>query len=151
MKAKVFYRTAAVLLLFFAVAHTFGFQQSDPKWGVDGLLVQMRSMHFDLQGFSRTYWELFMAAGLSVGVFFLFAAVLAWQLGSLSAETLAQLRGVRWAFALCFVAIFIVSCRYLFLVPIVLGGVVTVFLVAGAWVSTPGFIAKDAKGAAQSP
>ena len=38
MKASLFYRIAAVLLLFFAVAHTLGFRQSDPNWGVDPLL-----------------------------------------------------------------------------------------------------------------
>ena len=79
MKASMFYRIAAVLLLLFAVGHTLGFRQSDPKWGVDALLGSMRSIHFDVQGFNRTYWDLFVAAGFSVGVFYLFAAILAWQ------------------------------------------------------------------------
>ena len=39
----------------------------------------MRSIHFDVQGFNRTYGDLFVAAGFSVGVFYLFAAILAWQ------------------------------------------------------------------------
>src|SRR5450755_4573636 len=68
MKASLFYRIAAVLLLFFAVGHTLGFRQSDPNWGVDTVLGSMRSIHFDVQGFSRTYWDLFVAAGFSVGV-----------------------------------------------------------------------------------
>src|ERR1700736_1539371 len=68
MKASMFYRIAAVLLLLFAVGHTLGFRQSDPQWGVDALLGSMRSMHFDVQGFNRTYWDLFEAAGFSVGV-----------------------------------------------------------------------------------
>src|SRR5713101_5986273 len=84
MKASMFYRIAAVLLLLFAVGHTLGFRQSDPKWGVDALLGSMRSIHFDVQGFNRTYWDLFVAAGFSVGVFYLFAAILAWQLGGLA-------------------------------------------------------------------
>src|SRR5882672_7156469 len=42
MKASLFYRTAAVLLLLFAVAHTLGFRQSEPAWGVDTLLGSMR-------------------------------------------------------------------------------------------------------------
>lgn len=109
MKASVFYRIAALLLLLFAAGHTLGFRQSDPQWGVDALLGSMRSIHFNVQGFNRTYWDLFVAAGLSVGVFYLFAAVLAWQLAGLPAATLAQMRGARWAFALCFMAITIVS------------------------------------------
>lgn len=88
MKASIFYRVATVLLLLFAVGHTLGFRQSDPKWGVDTLLASMRSIHFDVQGFNRTYWDFFVAAGFSVGVFYLFAAILAWQLGRLPAQTL---------------------------------------------------------------
>src|SRR5438309_10415655 len=112
MKASMFYRIAAVLLLLFAVGHTLGFRQSDPKWGVDALLGSMRSIHFDVQGFDRSYWDLFVAAGFSVGVLYLFAAILAWQLGGLAAPTLALMRRPAWAFALCFAIITVVSCRY---------------------------------------
>jgi hypothetical protein len=60
----------------------------------------MRSIHFDVQGFNRTYWDFFLAAGFSVGVLYLFAAILAWQLGGLPVATLALMRGTVWAFAL---------------------------------------------------
>jgi len=40
------------------------------------MLNSMRSIHFDMQGFSRTYQDLFLAAGFSVDVFFLFSAIL---------------------------------------------------------------------------
>src|SRR5215467_5068038 len=135
MKASTFYRIAAVLLLLFAIGHTLGFRQSDPKWGVDALLGSMHSIHFDVQGFNRTYWDLFVAAGFSVGVLYLFAAILAWQLGSLPAATLALMRGTAWAFALCFAAITVVSWRYLFIIPIVFSIAITVCLTAAAWVS----------------
>src|SRR5205809_4277264 len=118
MKASVFYRIAAVLLLLFAVGHTLGFRQSDPTWGVDALVGSMHSIHFDVQGFNRTYWDLFSGAGFSVGVFYLFAAVLAWQLGGLPATTLALMRGTAWALALCFEGITVVSWRYLFCISI---------------------------------
>jgi hypothetical protein len=135
MKASLFYRIAAVLLLFFAIGHTFGFRQSDPSWGVDTLLGSMRSIHFEVQGFSRTYWDLFVAAGFSVGVFYFFAAILAWQLGGLPPETLALMRSTVWSFALCFAAISLVSWRYLFILPIVFSILITVCLIAAAWLS----------------
>ena len=135
MKASVFYRVAAVILLLFAAGHTFGFRQSDPTWGVDALLGAMRSIHFNVQGFNRTYWDLFVAAGFSAGVFFLFSAILAWQLGGLPAETLARMRGITWSFALCFAAITVVSWRYLFIVPIAFSIVITGCLTAAAWLS----------------
>lgn len=135
MRASLFYRIAAVLLLFFAVGHTLGFRQSDPQWGVDALLGSMRSIHFEVQGFTRTYWEIFEAAGFSVGVFYVFEAILAWQLGGLPAATLALMRGTAWAFALCFAAITVVSWKYLFLLPIVFSIVIALCLTAAAWLS----------------
>jgi len=136
MKASTLYRVAAVLLILFAAGHTFGFSQPpDPKWGVDALLSSMRSIHFDMQGFDRTYWDFFVAAGFCLGVFYFFAAILAWQLGGLPATTLALMRGTTWAFALCFVAITILSVRYLFIIPIAFSVVITVCLIAAAWLS----------------
>jgi hypothetical protein len=135
MKPSLLYRIAAVLLLFFAVGHTLGFRQSDPSWGADSLLVSMRSIHFDVQGFSRTYWDFFAAAGFSVGVFYLFAAILAWQLSGLPAETLALMRVTRWAFSACFAAITVLSWSYLFILPILFSTVITLCLIAAARLS----------------
>jgi hypothetical protein len=136
VKASILYRIAAILLLLFALGHTFGFRQSDPEWGVDALLGSMRSLRFEVQGFSRTYWDLFEAAGFTVGVFYLFAAILAWQLSALPAATLAHLRGTAWAFAVCFVAITAVSLKYLFILPIGFSLVISLCLTVAAWLSS---------------
>lgn len=136
MKASTLYRVAAVLLLLFAIGHTLGFRQSDPRWGVDALLGSMQSIHFDVQGFNRTYWDLFLAAGFSVGILYFFSAILAWQLGGLPPEILARMRAIAWAFSLCFAAITVVSWRYLFIVPIVFSIVITACLVFAAWLSS---------------
>jgi len=135
LKASTFYRIAAVLILLFAIGHTVGFLQSDPKWGVDSLLLSMKSTHFDIQGFSRSYWDFFVGFGLLVTVFLLLAAVLAWQLGGVALETLAAMRGVTWAFALCFAAITVLSWRYFFAIPIVLSSLITLCLILAAWLS----------------
>ena len=135
MSASMFYRIAAVLLLLFAAGHTLGFRQSDPQWGVDALLASMRSVHFQVQGFNRTYWDLFVAAGFCVGIFYLFAAILAWQLARLPAATLAVMRGTVWAFAACFAAVTVVSWRYLFMLPVAFSILITFCLSAAAWLS----------------
>jgi hypothetical protein len=135
MKASTLYRIAAVLLLLFAAGHTLLFSQSDPTWGIDALLGSMRSIRFDVQGFNRTYWDFFLGAGFSVGVFYLFAALLAWQLGGLPVATLALMRGTAWAFALSFAAITVVSWRYLFIIPIAFSIAIAVCLTAAAWLS----------------
>jgi len=81
MKASVLYRIAAVLLLLFAAGHTLGFRQSDPAWGVDTLLGSLRSIHFDVLGFRRTFWDFFVGAGFSVGVLCWFSVK--WSAGAL--------------------------------------------------------------------
>jgi hypothetical protein len=131
MKAYIFYRVAAVLILLFDLGHTSGFPWSDPKWGVD--LHAMQSTHFYIFGFSRTYWDFYVGFGLFVTVFLLLAVVLAWQMGGLPAETSAQIRGIAWAFPICFAAISVLSWRYFFILPIVFSIVITVCLILAAW------------------
>jgi hypothetical protein len=135
MKASLLYRIASVLLLLFAAGHTFGFRQNNPEWGADAVLGLMRSVHFDAQGFTRTYWDFFSAFGLFFSVFLLFAAVLAWQLGGLPAEIFARLRRTAWALAICFAAVTALSFRYAFTIPIVFSTVITMCLIAAAWLS----------------
>src|SRR5213082_700032 len=133
VRAPILYRISSVLLLLFAAGHTFGFRQNNPEWGADAVLGLMRSVRFDAQGFTRTYWDFFSAFGLFFSVFLLFAAVLAWQLGGFPAETLARIRQIAWALAICFVAITALSWRYAFTTPIVLSTMITLCLIAAAW------------------
>jgi hypothetical protein len=135
MKAPILYRISSVLLLLFAAGHTFGFRQNNPEWGADAVLGLMRSVRFNAQGFTRSYWDFFSAFGLFFSVFLLFAAVLAWLLAGLPAETLARVRGIAWALALCFVAVTAFSWRYAFTIPIVFSAVITACLIAAAWLS----------------
>jgi len=133
MKASLFYRIAAVLILLFDAGHTVGFPWSDPKWGVD--LSSMQSAHFYILGFSRTYWDFYVGFGLFVTAFLLLAAVLAWQLGGLPPETLSRLRSTAWMLALCFAAVSLLSWRYFFAIPIIFSIAITLCLVAAAWLS----------------
>src|SRR5712672_1811350 len=133
MRASVFYRIAAVLLLLCEAGHTSGFPWSDPTWGVD--LGSMRSTHFFIMGFSRTYWDFYVGFGLFVSALLLLAVVLAWQLSGLPPESLALMRGTAWTFALCFAVITVLSWKYFFIIPIIFSIVVTLCLTAAAWLS----------------
>jgi hypothetical protein len=135
LKASILYRIASVLLVLFAAGHTVGFLQVDPKWGVDSMVTEMRSIHFDVQGSNRTYWEFYVGFGLFVSVFLVFSAVLAWQLGGLPAETLALMRGTAWALVVCFGALAFLSLRYFFIIPIAFSIGILLCLAAAAWLS----------------
>src|SRR6202167_1795610 len=134
MRASMFYRIAAVLLLLFDAGHSSGFPWSDPKWGAG--LGSMRSTHFYIMGSSRTYWDFYVGFGLIVSVFLLLSVVLAWQLGGLPPESLAKMRGTAWTFALFFAAIAVLDWKYFFIIPIVFSIVITLTLTAAAWLST---------------
>ena len=95
----------------------------------------MKSIHFDVQGFSRSYWDFFVGFGLFVTVFLLLAAVVAWQLGRLDAETLARVRGIGWSLALGFVVLTFLSFRYFFILPLIFSIVIAVCLMVAAWLS----------------
>lgn len=135
MKASVLYRIASILLLLFAAGHTWGFRQVDPKWGVDSLISSMRSIHFDMNGFDRTYWGFFVGFGLFVTALMVFAAIVAWQLGGLAPDALASMRLTAWGFAVCFAAVTYLSWRYFFTIPLVLSIAILLCLAAAAWIS----------------
>jgi hypothetical protein len=130
VKTRVLYRISAVLILLFDLGHSAGFPWSDPKWGVD--TSAMRSGHFQLLGFTRTYWDFYLGFGLIISVFLLLAAILAWQLGSLPKQSPPPWRATAWALALTFVALTVLNCMYFFTIPIVFSAVIAMCLTVAA-------------------
>lgn len=100
--------------------------------GADGVVALMKSVHFTVQGARRAYWDFFVGFGFFVTVFLLFAALLAWQLGGLSREVLAQMPAVTWGLALCFLAIAVLSWTRFFAVPGIFSILITLCLFAAA-------------------
>src|SRR3954467_2362896 len=133
MNASLLYRISAVFLVLFALGHTIGFRQVDPRWGADTVVSGMRNVSFEVQSFNRTYWDFFTGFGVFVTVFLLFAAVLSWRFGSTSPERLAVMSVERWSFAVCLVLIAALTWRYFFLAPGVLSTLAALGLVAAAW------------------
>src|SRR5215471_4548419 len=133
MKASILYRIASVLLILFAIGHTMGFRRVDPRWGVDSLINQLRSTHFNVQGFNRTYWDFFTGFGLFVTILLLFAAIVSWQMGGLPRETLSSMSLITWGLAICFVIVTFLSYQYFFIVPVIFSGLVTICLLLAAW------------------
>jgi hypothetical protein len=133
MSSRLLYRFASVLLLLFAAGHTLGFRRIDSRWGVDAPIEALKTIRFDVQGFSRTYWGFYTGFGLFVTVLLLFTAVLAWLLGGFPLDVLRAMPGVTWALAICFVVVTLLSWQYFFVIPIVFSAVVAVCLLGAAW------------------
>jgi hypothetical protein len=131
MSSTRLYRTASVLLLIFAAAHSFGFRNVDPRWNADAIVAAMHTT-FQVQGQTRSYWDFFSGFGFFATGLLLFCAVLAWQLSTLPAELLARLKIVRWAFAACFVGLAMLTWFFLFPLPTITTALVAVCLVLAA-------------------
>ena len=133
MTTRVLYRIAAILILLFDVGHTAGCPWSDPAWGAAPTF--MKSGQFQIFGFTRTYWDFYVGFGLFVTVFLLFAAVVAWQLGSLPLHVRPFLRGTAWMLTLSFAAVAVLSWANFFIIPIVFSCVITLCLFGATWLS----------------
>ena len=132
MKARWLYYTAAVLLALFAIGHQLGFRIVDPSWHANDVVASMKQTHFVVQGFDRTYWSFFSGFGFFSTVFLLFSALLAFELGRLRDDTRAQLATVRWAFAVCFVAITLLMWTNFFAAPLVFSALIALCLLLAA-------------------
>jgi hypothetical protein len=122
------------MIFLFDLGHSAGYPWSDPKWGVD--MTAMRTSHFQVLGFSRTYWDFYVGFGLIVSVFLLLAGVLAWQLGSAPTQTIPLMRATAWVLSLSFVAVTVLNGMYFFTIPIVFSAVISICLVTATWRAT---------------
>jgi len=135
MKATVFYRIAAVLLILFATGHTLGFRKVDPRWRIDSIVNSMQTVQFSVHGVPRTYWDFYVGFGLFVSVLLVFAALVCWQFGRLDPATLRGMPLLTWALAACFAANSYLCWRYFFIPPLVFSIALTVLLSLAAWLA----------------
>jgi hypothetical protein len=135
LKAFLPFRIASILIVLFALGHTLGFRQTDPRWGIDSALATLKSTWFTTQGFHRTYWDFFVGFGLFVTVFLLFSALAAWQLAATPAPELRRLRPLAWSLTLSYAAVLVLSYRFFFLAPVLFSALILVCLLAGTLLS----------------
>ena len=134
MKPTLLYRIAAVLYVLLAAAHTVGFQRFVPPTA-EGVAVRdaMRDVHFTLHGGTFSYGGFYTGFGLSVSLYMLFAAFLAWQLGALAKRDPAAVGPLAIAFCAMQVAQLIVCLVYFFTAPIIFEGAIALALALAAW------------------
>ena len=134
VSATLLYRIAAVVFVLFAVGHTLGFLSFRPS-SPDGMAVYdaMNSVQFEFSGAQFTYAKFYTGFGLTVTVYMVFSALLAWHLGAVAATQPRTIVALAWAFAATQFACLILSVLYFFVVPIVFSGAVVVCLAWAAW------------------
>ena len=125
MSATILYRIAAIVLILFAAGHTAGFLTLKPPTA-EGIAVRdgMNNVHFAVGSKLYTYGGFYKGFGLTITVYMLFTALLAWHLGGLAATNPGAIGILGWAFFALHVASVVLSCVYFFPIPAVFGAVV---------------------------
>jgi hypothetical protein len=97
MKPVVWFRITAVVILLFAVGHTFGFLAFRPST-TEGRAVWlvMNSVRFAEGHSTFSYGGFYVGFGLFITAFQLFAAWFAWLLGSMAQESAPRVCAIAW-------------------------------------------------------
>ena len=130
MKPAMLYRITAVLYVLLAAAHS---RFVPPT--AEGVAVRdaMFNTHFALHGGTFSYGGFYNGFGLSVGIYMLFAAFLAWHLGSLAKRDPAAIGALGLAFCAMQIAQLVICLMYFFTAPIVFESVIALVLALAAW------------------
>jgi hypothetical protein len=139
MTATLLYRIAAVVLLFFAAGHTFGFLKFQPPTP-ESVAVRdaMDNVQFKLGDKSYTYGNFYRGSGLFCTAYLLFTAFLAWHLGSLARGNPQAIGALGWVFFGLQVAGIILSWKYLVPPPIIFSAVLAIVTGWAAWLVPAG-------------
>lgn len=134
MKPTLLYRIASVLFILFAAGHTVGFLRFIPP-SAEGVAVldAMRNVHFTLGGGTYSYAGFYDGFGLSLSVYLLFSAFLAWHLGSLAARDPAAIGALGWVFCAMQAVQLAICLIYFFAPPAVFSALLVLCLGVAAW------------------
>ncbi|HSY35353.1 MAG TPA: hypothetical protein VK814_06345 [Acidobacteriaceae bacterium] len=120
MKAAIFVRVAAGLVLLHAVLHTVGGVFGKVPGGPAAVAVAaMKANQFVAFGNTRTFWDFYMGFGLGVTIFLTMEAVVLWLLAPLTVLHGEKVRPALTAFAIGYLVFAVNSYRYFFLGPVV--------------------------------
>lgn len=136
MKAIWLYRTAAVLFVLFAVAHTVGFLTFQPPApDARAVLDAMNRVHFQAGGQTFSYGGWYVGFGLSATVSMLFQAFVAWYLAGLASRQPQAIGGLGWVLAAFQLPGLALSLIYFAVPPAVLSGLLALLLGCAAWLA----------------
>lgn len=140
MKPWIGLRAVSIAMFLFFLGHTAGTLIPQPSSGPaeDAAVGGMKTFHFDAMGWDRTLWDFWEGFGVSLSVFLLAFAVLAWQLASRSRNdpnpNPAGVRGLVATLGLSIAAISALCWKYFFILPACFSLIAAVFALI-VWIS----------------
>src|SRR5260370_3244735 len=134
MTATLWYRIAAVVLILFATAHTFGFLSFTPPTP-EGVAVRdaMNNVHFQVKNHSYSYGNFYRGFGLFITAYLLFSAFLAWHLGNMAAKNPQAIGALAWVFFRLQLVSLALSWTYIAAAPAISSALVPLWLGLAAW------------------
>ena len=128
------FRVAAVLLLLFCAGHTAGGMLAQKSMGgaSDVVFAQMKAVHFACNGSDCTWYGFWYGFGMTVSVFLLLSAVIAWQLDRVPPTAWKSTAVIAWALIAAHAANTVLSLKFFFMAPTIFSLCVTALLIWGA-------------------
>ena len=144
--ATVWFRISAVILLLFAVGHTFGFLTFKPPTE-QGMAVReaMTNVHFQVGGKIFSYGGFYRGFGISATIGMLFEGFICWFLGGLARRSPKEVAPIGWALVVQQIAGMVLALMYFGVPPTIFSAVLTVCIVAATILA-----AKNSKTAANA-
>jgi hypothetical protein len=139
MSATLLYRIAAVLLLLFATGHTIGFLRFKPP-NAEGIAVRdsMDNVRLQVGSGKLTYGDFYRGFGLFCTLYLLFAAYLAWHLGTMAKGNPQAIGSLGWAFFAVQLVSIVLSWIYFLPPPVILSALVAICTGWAAWLVKAG-------------
>jgi len=144
--ATLWFRISAVILLLFAVGHTFGFLTFKPPTE-QGMAVReaMTNVHFQVGGKIFSYGGFYRGFGISATIGMLFEGFICWFLGGLARHSPKEVAPIGWALVVQQIAGMVLALMYFGVPPTIFSAVLTVCIVAATILA-----AKNSKTAANA-
>jgi len=129
------YRVATYLLVLFCAGHTAGGMLEQKSLGPDSDAVfsSMKAVHFVFNGADCTWYGFWFGFGITVSVFLLLSAVVAWTLAGVKPAHWPSVSPIAWALFASHVAQAVLSWKYFFVGPGVFSTAIAALLGIGAY------------------
>jgi len=136
MNATRWLRISSVLTLIFALGHTLGGLKYWSPMGDTQVLQAMRTVHFDLNGMSRSYLDFYRGFGYSISVFQVMLAILLWQIAARDSANPGKSRPMIAAIIVATGSCAIIAYVYILPLPalfsaVLFGSLVVAYVLAG--------------------
>lgn len=126
-------RISSIISFLFAAGHSLGGTADWSPIGETDILRTMRAFHFDVQGATRSYMDFYRGFGWQLSVWLVLQAVLLWQLSRHASDHPQVVRPLVVTFAVASAVSTVLSWMYIFAVPTMFSGVLTVCLGVAAY------------------